>query len=92
MVDFYADWCGPCKTVAPILDKLAREYASKVILAKVDVEAEPDAAARYGVTSIPTVILVKDGQVMATVVGAAREAEYRKRLDAMLGETETRAS
>lgn len=64
MVDFYAEWCGPCKLAAPIIDKLSTELADQITIAKVDVDANNDLAAQFGVMSIPTVIIFKDGQPM----------------------------
>lgn len=76
MVDFWAEWCGPCKMAAPIIDGLADEYAGKVTVAKLDVDAEPEIAQKYGVMSIPTVILFKDGVELARQVGFAGKQGY----------------
>ena len=71
MVDFWAEWCGPCKAIAPVLEDLALESAGRVTLAKVNVDENPGLAARYGIRSIPTILFVKQGMVVDRVVGAA---------------------
>jgi len=70
MVDFWAAWCGPCQIVGPIVEELAREYAGKVKIAKMDVDQNRNTPSRYGIRSIPTLILFKDGQVAQTIIGA----------------------
>lgn len=69
LVDFYADWCGPCKMISPILEELAKEYEGKVTIAKVNVDENGDIAGRYGVMSIPNLVLFKNGEVVKQVVG-----------------------
>lgn len=69
LVDFYADWCGPCKMIAPILEQLNDEYQGKLNIIKVDVDAEGGLAQKYGIMSIPTLMLFKDGQVLGQVLG-----------------------
>ena len=69
LIDFWAEWCGPCKALGPIIDELAGEYAGKVKIAKLDVDAEPGLAGQYGVLSIPMVALFKDGEVVERSVG-----------------------
>lgn len=69
LVDFWAEWCGPCKALAPTIDKLAEEYASKITVAKVDIDANPGIPAKYGIRGIPTVMLFKDGQQVDLFVG-----------------------
>src|SRR5215467_1546569 len=83
MVDFWAEWCGPCRAIAPILDDLARESAGRVTLAKVNVDENPGLAARYGIRSIPTVLFVKDGKVADQVIGAVPRAKIKEKLDAI---------
>lgn len=85
LVDFWAEWCGPCKAVAPILEELATTYADKAKIVKVDVDANGEVAANYGVSGIPTVIIFKDGQEVARRVGAVTLDEYTKMLDEQLG-------
>jgi thioredoxin 1 len=83
MVDFWAEWCGPCKAIAPALDDLARESKGTVTLAKVNVDENHGLAARYGVRSIPTVLFVKQGKVVDQVVGAVPKAKLKEKLDAL---------
>lgn len=75
LVDFYADWCGPCKSMAPALHKVSVEFEDKVKFVKVNVDEAMDVASRYSIRGIPTLILFKDGQVADTVVGAQTEAK-----------------
>jgi thioredoxin 1 len=83
VVDFWAEWCGPCKAIAPILDELAGEYAGRVTIAKVNVDEHPGLAARFQVRSIPTLLFFKQGQVVDQVIGAVPKAQIKKRLDAV---------
>ena len=70
LVDFFATWCGPCKMMAPVLEKLSEKYAGKVDFAKIDVDENPESAAKYQVRSIPYMVLFKDGEVVDSVLGA----------------------
>ncbi|HEV8437023.1 MAG TPA: thioredoxin [Methylomirabilota bacterium] len=83
MVDFWAEWCAPCRAIAPALEELARESAGKASLAKVNVDEHPGLAARYGVRSIPTILFIKSGAVVDQVVGAVPKAQLKKKLDAI---------
>ena len=83
MVDFWAEWCGPCRAIAPALDELTKESAGRVSLAKVNVDENPGLAARYGIRSIPTILIVKGGSVVDHVVGAVPKAQLKKKLDAV---------
>jgi thioredoxin 1 len=83
VVDFWAEWCGPCKAIAPTLEELATEYAGRVTIAKVNVDEHPGLAARFQVRSIPTLLFFKGGQVIDQVIGAVPKAQIRKRLDAV---------
>ena len=81
LVDFYADWCGPCQLAAPILDKLADEFTGKVDIVKVDVDANQDLAQKYGFMSIPTVVLFKAGQEVERKIGYGGERGYKDLID-----------
>jgi thioredoxin 1 len=83
MVDFWAEWCAPCRAIAPTLDEIARESAGKVSLAKVNVDEHPGLAARYGIRSIPTILFIKGGNVVDQVIGAVPKAQLKKKLDAI---------
>jgi thioredoxin 1 len=78
VVDFWAPWCGPCKMVGPVLEKMAGEHADKLSVAKVNVDQNQELAARFGIMSIPTVILFVDGKVKAQLVGARSQRDYEK--------------
>jgi thioredoxin 1 len=75
VVDFWAEWCGPCKMVAPILEEIAQEKAGSLAIAKLNVDDNPDVARRFGVMSIPTMIVFKDGQEAARIVGAKGKSQ-----------------
>ncbi len=80
LVDFWAEWCAPCRMIAPILEELAREYEGRVLVAKLDVDENPKTAMRYRVMSIPTVILFKNGQPAEVLVGAQPKRNYEAKL------------
>jgi thioredoxin 1 len=70
LIDFWATWCGPCRAIAPVVDQLAGEYAGKIKVAKVDIDANPKVPTQYDVRSIPTLLMFKDGKVVGQIVGA----------------------
>ena len=84
LVDFYAGWCGPCKMLAPIVEDLAAEYADRIKIGKLNVDQNMETAAKYGVQSIPTLILFKGGEAVKTVVGLQSKAALTQILDSVL--------
>jgi thioredoxin 1 len=81
IVDFWAEWCGPCKMISPILEEIATEHAGKVRIAKLNVDDNPDAARRYEVMSIPTLIVFRDGQPVKRMIGAKGKGQLLQELD-----------
>jgi thioredoxin 1 len=81
MVDFWAEWCGPCRAIAPVLEELAAASAGRVVLMKVNVDENPGLAARYGIQSIPTILFIKQGEVVDRVIGAVPKALLQDVLD-----------
>jgi thioredoxin 1 len=84
LVDFWAAWCGPCRMVGPIIDEISTEYAEKAVVGKVDVDANQEFAAKYGVRNIPTVLVFQNGEVVGRQVGVAPKASYTDAIDALL--------
>ena len=84
MVDFWAAWCGPCRMVGPIIDELSTEYEGKAVVGKVDVDANQEFAAKYGVRNIPTVLVFQNGEVVGRQVGVAPKNAYAEAIDALL--------
>lgn len=81
LVDFYADWCGPCQRLIPIIDDLAKMYEGRANICKLDVDASGEIAQRYGIMSIPTILLFKDGQLVEKVIGIQSEGDLVTMLD-----------
>ena len=84
LVDYWAEWCGPCKSIAPILDEVAREYEGRLKVAKINVDQNQLTPAKFGIRGIPTLMLFKDGQLAATKVGALSKAQLTAFLDQQL--------
>jgi thioredoxin 1 len=78
LVDFWAEWCGPCRMIGPALEELSEELGDAITIAKINIDEHPEAPARYGVRSIPTMILFKDGEPTATQVGAAPKSQLKQ--------------
>ena len=84
LVDFWAAWCGPCRMVGPIIEEISNDYDGKAVVGKVDVDANQEFAAKYGVRNIPTVLLFKDGEVIDKQVGVAPKSTYTQKIDAAI--------
>ena len=81
LVDYFAEWCGPCKMIAPILDEIAGKYVDKVKICKLDIDESRNTTAKYGVRGVPTLMIIRDGQVEATKVGALSKSQLEAFLD-----------
>ena len=81
LLDFWAEWCGPCKQIAPLLDEIAKEYEGKLTIAKINIDENPQTPSRYGVRGIPTLLLFKGGNVAATKIGALGKQALKSWID-----------
>ncbi len=84
VVDFWAEWCGPCKMIAPVISELSEQYKDKAVIGKVDVDNNPAITAKYGIRSIPTLLFFKNGQIVDKVVGATSKPGIAAKIDAQL--------
>lgn len=84
IVDFWAEWCGPCRMVGPLVSEIGDEYKDKAKVCKVDVDSNPETAAKFGIRNIPTVLYFKNGEVVDKQVGAVPKASYVEKLEALL--------
>lgn len=81
VIDFWAEWCGPCKMVGPIIDQLSEEYKDRVVVGKIDVDNNDEATSKYGIRNIPTVLFIKNGEVVDKVVGAGAKILFSEKIE-----------
>ena len=84
LVDFWAEWCGPCRMIAPIIDEISKEYSEKALVVKCDVDSSPGVAAKYGIRNIPTILFFKDGKIADKQVGAVPKNNFASKLNALI--------
>ena len=84
LVDFWAPWCGPCRMIAPVIEELAEDFAGKANICKVNTDEQQDLGTKFGVRSIPTILLMKDGEVIETMVGASSKQAFADKINALL--------
>lgn len=84
LVDFWAEWCGPCKMIAPSVEELAEEYEGKIKIGKLDIDSNQNVASEYGIRSIPSLLIFKNGQVVDQIVGAVPKNQIQSKIDAVL--------
>lgn len=83
VVDFWAEWCGPCRAIGPVIEELHKEYDGKVKVGKVNVDHNPNVAMQFGITSIPAILFIKNGQVVDKLIGAQPKANFVKKIDTL---------
>jgi thioredoxin 1 len=84
LVDFWAEWCGPCRMVGPLVEEISHEYEGKAIVGKVDVDSNPEISMKFGIRNIPTILFFKGGQVADKIVGAGAKSSMTQKLDALM--------
>ena len=84
MLDFWAEWCGPCRMIGPVVEEMSKEYDGKAVIGKVDVDSNPELSAEFGVRNIPTIVFVKGGEIVDKSVGAVPKSQLTAKLDAIL--------
>lgn len=83
LVDFWAPWCGPCRMLSPVIDKVAQDYADKANICKVNTDEQEELAAQYGIRSVPTILFFKDGQVVDQIIGVSSEQALKEKIDSL---------
>jgi thioredoxin 1 len=84
VIDFWAEWCGPCRAIGPVIEELSKEYAGKVKIGKINVDVNPNTSVNYGITSIPAILFIKDGKVVDKQIGAVPKSVLDKKIQAHL--------
>ncbi len=84
VIDFWAEWCGPCRAISPVIDDLAKQYAGKVNVGKVDLDNNPEVSVKYGITSIPAILFIKNGVVVDKLIGAQPKLNFVKKIEAYI--------
>lgn len=84
VIDFWAEWCGPCRMIGPIIEELHHEYAGKVVIGKVDVDSNPEVSMKYGIRNIPTVLFLKNGEIVDKQVGVTTKQNFVNKIEALL--------
>jgi thioredoxin 1 len=84
VLDFWAEWCGPCRMIGPVLDELANEYEGRIVIGKIDIDENNDVTTQYGIRSVPTVLFIKNRQVVDKLVGAAPKATFVNKIEQLL--------